>query len=183
MRDFLLNMFPRYSVGCEIGVHKGHFSRRILYIVEPQRLHLIDPWKFEVESVYDKSLYGCKRGVSQEHLNHRCNNVKKWFSDEILCGQVIVHRGYSHQMWKHFEDEYFDWVYIDGNHLYEFVKMDLEFFYKKVKIGGLIAGDDYETKDWWDNGVKRAVDEFISQYSVEVLLVKHNQYVLKRVSS
>ena len=41
---------------------------------------------------------------------------------------------------------YFDWIYIDGNHTYEYVKQDLEGYRPKVKPGGYMAGDDYGTK-------------------------------------
>lgn len=39
--------------------------------------------------------------------------------------------------------EQVDFVYIDGNHEYAFVKKDIELYYPKVKIGGIIGGDDY----------------------------------------
>lgn len=42
-----------------------------------------------------------------------------------------------------FPDEYFDWVYIDANHQYDFIREDLKIYYKKVKRGGFITGDDY----------------------------------------
>ena len=59
-----------------------------------------------------------------------------------------------------FEDGSLDFVYIDGNHLYEFVKKDLELSLRKMKPGGYITGDDYSPGGWWKGGVKRAVDEF-----------------------
>jgi hypothetical protein len=180
-RDFLFGMVPKGSVCAEVGVHKGHFSRRIFYHVEPKRLHLIDPWKFEPGADYSDSFYGDRKGKSQENMNARYNKVKSWFRPEITKGQVVIHRGYSHQVCRGFADEYFDWVYIDGNHLYEFVKMDLNFFYGKVKAGGLIMGDDYETDGWWRRGVKKAVDEFVKSCPVETVLIRDNQYVLRKV--
>ncbi len=64
-----------------------------------------------------------------------------------------------------FEDDFFDWVYVDGNHLYEFVKRDLEVYLPKVKRGGLVICDDYMEGigEWWAGGVKRAVDEFVAK--------------------
>jgi hypothetical protein len=35
-----------------------------------------------------------------------------------------------------FENAYFDWVYIDGNPLYEYVRNDLQNYDPKVKPGG-----------------------------------------------
>jgi predicted O-methyltransferase YrrM len=67
-----------------------------------------------------------------------------------------------------FSDEYFDFIYIDGNHSYDAVKDDLTKWYPKLKKGGLIAGDDYsklaEEKLFnYNFGVKRAVDEFATR--------------------
>lgn len=56
-----------------------------------------------------------------------------------------------------FEDEYFDVVYIDASHEYEFVKQDIIAWLPKVKKGGIICGDDY-IKGW--PGVIKAVNEF-----------------------
>lgn len=52
------------------------------------------------------------------------------------------------------------WVYIDADHSYKGVKGDLEAFYRTVKSGGFLAGDDYRQGGWWGDGVVRAVDEF-----------------------
>jgi predicted O-methyltransferase YrrM len=63
-----------------------------------------------------------------------------------------------------FSDESLDWVYIDGDHSYEAVKRDLEAYYRVVKPGGFIAGDDYGAANgWFGDGVTRAVDEFAAR--------------------
>jgi len=47
-----------------------------------------------------------------------------------------------------------DIIYIDASHEYEPVKSDIEAYWKLLKPGGIMIGDDY---DW--PGVKKAVDE------------------------
>ena len=42
-RQFLLDMLPRHSVGAEIGVLSGNFSKQVLDSISPKQLHLIDP--------------------------------------------------------------------------------------------------------------------------------------------
>jgi len=74
-------------------------------------------------------------------------------------------------------------VYIDGNHLYEFVKSDLELYYHKVRSGGYIAGDDYEIGGWWKSGVKLAVDEFVKNRAVEVVDIRDRQFILRKPGS
>jgi hypothetical protein len=48
--------------------------------------------------------------------------VVRRFAHEADTGVVLIHRGPSAQIGMQFYDAYFDWVYIDGNHLYEYVK-------------------------------------------------------------
>ena len=56
-----------------------------------------------------------------------------------------------------FQNNSLDFVFIDAAHEYEAVKKDIELWLPKIKQGGLIAGDDYQT---WP-GVKQAVDELL----------------------
>ena len=57
-----------------------------------------------------------------------------------------------------FEDNSIDFIYIDGNHQYDFVKKDLEDYVPKVKVGGVIAGHDYGGPT--TPGVTKAIDEY-----------------------
>jgi len=179
-RDFLLQLMPKNSVCAEIGVHLGDFSERILNIVEPKKLYLIDPWKFEDSEVYNKSLYGRESGKNQENMDARFEKVCNKFKNSVNNQVVVINRGYSSDILKIFDDDYFDWLYIDGNHQYEFVKNDLELSISKVKKGGYIAGDDYGEGMWWKGGVKKAVDEFAKQENVKILKVKNNQFILEK---
>lgn len=181
-RDFLLRMLPTTSVGAEIGVHKGGFSVQILRIVKPTKLHLIDPWNYEQADEYKDALYGGKSKGGQAEMDKRFDDVRSRFSSHIEAGQVVVHRGYSSDVSKEFPDGYFDWVYIDGNHLYEFVIKDLEQYYEKVKSGGLITGDDYTERGWWKGSVKKAVDEFVSSSPVELIEIRNRQFILRKIS-
>lgn len=163
---------PKGSTCAEIGVHKGDFSKRILKIVNPKVLHLIDPWKYETGESYKFACYG---GIasSQEAMDDKFRRVKKRFKTEINKGTICIHRNFSITAAKDFPDEYFDWVYIDANHLYEFVK--------KVKKGGFLAGDDYRKHAWWKGGVKKAVDEFLEKESVKKILIKNSQFIIKKI--
>lgn len=63
---------------------------------------------------------------------------------------------------KNFADGSLDFVYIDANHSYAFVKEDILAWLPKIKKGGIIGGHDYDwtDKDFNDElAVKRAVDE------------------------
>lgn len=182
-RRFLLEMLPTSSVGVEIGVHRGDFSQAILDIVAPAHLHLIDPWKHEPSPEYQNAWYGGRAEKGQEEMDERYSSVLARFDREIRAGQVTVHRGQSLDVLNELPDESLDWVYIDGNHLYEFVSEDLELSLRKTKVGGLITGDDYAEGGWWDGGVKRAVDELAASGSVRLMLIRNGQYVFEKPSA
>ena len=179
-RAFLLRLLPAGSIGAEIGVYRGRFSEQILEVVRPRVLHLIDPWKHEEGEVYRKALFGGRSQGGQAGMDACLERVRSKFADEITAGRVVIHRGFSGDVVSRFPDQYFDWIYIDGNHLYEFVKQDLALAFRKTRIGGMICGDDYTDGGWWKGDVKKAVDEFIRERSVELLAIRNKQFALRR---
>jgi Methyltransferase domain len=179
-RRFLLRMLPRASVGAEIGVWHGDFSARILRTVRPAKLHLIDPWAFMGGEAYRDAWYGGKLAADQEAMDRIHDAVVVRFAREIAAGVVEVHRSTSAEASNRFPAAYFDWVYVDGNHLYEAVRADLELFDPKLKPDGLLAGDDYGLPGWWDDGVTRAVDDFLAAGDYEVVALASNQFVLRK---
>ena len=180
-RLFLLEMLPKYSVGAEIGVNLGNFAEQILRIVRPAELHLIDPWKYETAAIYKAAVYGGRAERGQEQMDKRHAGVVSRFEKEIGAHNVIVHRGESANVLKGFPDDYFYWVYIDGNHLYEYVIMDLKVSARKTKIGGYITGDDYVDGGWWKGSVKKAVDEFTKTGPIQLVQVRNGQFILRRI--
>ena len=74
-RDFLLQILPKFSIGIEIGVNEGNFSERILEIVQPKKLYLVDPWKFEAGESYTAG----EIIKDQKTLDVRFQNVSKKF--------------------------------------------------------------------------------------------------------
>ncbi|MEO1129623.1 MAG: class I SAM-dependent methyltransferase [Planctomycetota bacterium] len=180
VRTFVLDMFPRDSIGAEIGVHKGDFARKMIDEVAPSELYLIDPWEHQTSETYREAWFGGKALNGQTEMDERHDQVCRRFNREIATGQVLIRRGYSSDMLEQFPDEYFDWVYIDGNHLYEYVKSDLEISLRKTKHGGFIAGDDYKVGGWWQSGVKEAVDEFTANGDAELVTLRNGQFVFRR---
>lgn len=175
----LLKKMPQHSVCAEIGVHVGDFANHILEQVQPKKLHLIDPWKYFEEDVYKDSYYGGP-SVSQQLMDERYTYTKERFKNEIANGTVVIHRDFSDAASVLFPEKYFDWIYIDGNHLYEYVKKDLSLYYPKIKPGGFFTGDDYGEGSWWRNGVKKAVMEAIKQGGVEKVSIKDGQFILRK---
>ena len=178
-RRRLLDRVPKGSACAEVGVWKGDFSERILEVVRPRRLHLIDPWRAVESEGYEGARYGGRLAEGQAEMDAVHAAVLERFARERRKGVVKVHRLSSVEAAEHFRDGELDFVYIDGNHLYEFVKADLEAFASKVKPGGFIGGDDYGVAGWWKDGVTRAVDEFVRSGAATAESIEDTQFLLR----
>ena len=180
-RDKLLEYLPNNAVCAEIGVWKGRFSQQIYRQSTPRKLHLIDPWAFQPS--FGERMYGGRVAKNQDDMDAIYADVCTQFAGR---DNVTISRNYSADAAGKFDDAYFDWVYIDGNHHYDYVLADLNDFFPKVKKHGYIAGDDYlwsprETAG--DLQVKRAVEDFVQQMAgkVEIAEVYADQFVLKKL--
>jgi hypothetical protein len=178
-RLFLRELLPRRAICAEIGVWKGDFSQQILEITTPSKLHLIDPWALRESEEYRDARYGSRRS-DQQRLDEIHGRVRKRFAQAIEDGVVEIHRCGSEEAIAAFPDRYFDWVYIDGNHTYEYVSRDLALYHAKVRDGGILAGDDYGAQGWWQNGVTRAVDDFVASGRATLELTRTGQFLLSK---
>ena len=177
-RIFLLKIMPKNSVCAEIGVLQGDFSFKILKYVKPKELYLIDPWKY-----MEQPLKGQEKNPSvwgKENHDLRYQLVKKKFEGNPA---VKIIRNESEIALESFPDNFFDWVYIDGDHSTKAVLRDLDLCFSKVKSGGYITGDDISFDKDSDNtrkAVRKAVILFLgTNPTVELILVHNNQFILQ----
>lgn len=163
-RDDILSLLSPRSVMAELGVLKGDFSDKILKTINPSELVLIDSWDGEIFSG-DVNGNNTQLYEGEELYNFV---VKKF--DQFK--NVRIFRNKTDKI-QEFKNDYFDFIYIDADHSYDAVKIDLENCFLKIKNNGILAGHDYginpnKTNNQYDFGVKKAVDEFC---------IKHNQKI------
>ena len=125
------------KVGVEIGVFKGQFSKAILS-GWGGTLYMVDPWRPLGDEYLDSS----------NHKLHATAYSDTMQSIQGMEDRAIMVRALSSQAVHMFADNSLDYVYIDGNHAYDWVKQDLELWWPKLKSGGLMAGHDYLLVDW-----------------------------------
>lgn len=172
-RSDLLTVLPKGGTVAEIGVLRGGFSRRIRRVVEPEKLHLIDPWGRDEEP---------NPQYSTALMQEAYERVQSSFGDDIAAGRVTLHRDFSTRIAPTFPDHHFDWIYLDGRHDYESVRDDLSAFKEKVKPDGFILGHDFSTYKR-RFGVVPAVREFTAAAGFELVLVTNESnpsYLLAR---
>lgn len=171
----VLDQIPLGSTGAEVGVWKGDLSARLLE--RCSHLHLVDPWAFQPQ--HADSWYGGAEAVSQSDMDAIHRGVMDRFADEIATGRVAIHRLPSTEAARYVQDWSLDWVYIDGDHTYGGVVADLAAWVPKVRPGGLVMGDDYQSDGWWGDGVTRAVEEWAERERPARVLTGDHQFVFR----
>ncbi|MDC0226670.1 class I SAM-dependent methyltransferase [Alphaproteobacteria bacterium] len=177
-RRHLLMQIKKNSIIGEIGVWKGEFSEKILKYCEPNKIILVDPW------LYDFKIRGCAPQVSgtdplsQIYFDQAYEEVLNKFSEKK---NVQICKKNSLESSKIFNDNYFDYIYIDAEHSYNAVKNDLNYWYPKLKINGYIFGDDYYWREA-DNSfsVSKAYQDFFKEKNIKNWCVFNSQVIFKK---
>ena len=179
------NLKKKNPFSLEIGVHRGDFSKKLFLNLRPQKLVLVDPWMVFNELIYEKSWYGSSDILGQKKQDQYFEEIKSYFKKEILNNEVEVCRSTSDVFF--INNKYkFDLIYIDGNHLYDFVKKDISNSLNFINKEGIIVLDDYKLKGWWNDGVTRAIDYFIKTKKIKILeqhnlINYHHQCILQKI--
>jgi hypothetical protein len=176
-RKAVLHFLPKNSIGAEIGVFKGDYSKQLYAIAAPQKLFLVDPWANKLGDTYQKSMYS---NNSVNNMNEIYTNVCNEFTKPKYKNNVDVLRIESKEFFEKISDELLDFIYIDGDHNYPGISEDLRLSYPKVKKHGLICIDDYTNKNWWKDDVINAVNEFIAAKKVIIKFAMDSQVVLQK---
>jgi len=190
MGEFLEDMQAKR--GAEIGVQNGRFSAHVLTDwASCEYFLLVDPWLQQNVTYTDfantddfKQEYNYQNTVKRLSIFSNILDVKRMTSKDA---SVLV------------PDDSLDFVYLDARHDYCSVKEDLELWWPKLKMGGILAGHDFVNQDDLDrldnlvidwtlcpDGVTRnrglvkgAVLEFAQLYNLGV----HQTYEAQRAQS
>lgn len=145
-----------FRTGAEIGVEQGKYSEEICRDNPGVKLYCVDPWMAYLryrDEVRQSKLDGYYREAIDRLLPYGCAILKKSSVEAAL----------------EFEPGSLDFVYIDGNHDFEFVVFDIIEWSKRVRPGGIVAGHDY--RDEKENSgipfhVIQAVQAYTSSYRI-----------------
>ncbi len=136
----------------EIGVFMGKNSKSILKELNVKKIYLIDPYEkysgYSEDGLYDE----LSRARKIAHKALRDYNKK-----------IIWVERYSDIAADRIKEE-IDFVYIDGNHAYKYVKKDINLYWKKLRKEGILAGHDIADKD-----VSKALIEFVLEKKIKMV--------------
>ena len=146
----------------EIGVFKGSNAMALLQNLPIDLLIGIDPYVRYPE--FDDNLSN-KIGIMARgdltKIKKQMLRSMKPFKERF---QLVEEK--SAEAAEQFDDETFDFVFIDGNHWYDYVVEDIKLWMPKVKKGGILAGHDYIKKS--NCGVIQATTELLPDLFVNL---------------
>jgi len=110
-----------FKKGAEIGVDRGRFSEFMCKSMPDLDLLCVDPWHWKLrgESRYQSSV--------ARLAPYNCTIVRKKSMEAVV----------------DVPDESLDFVYIDGDHHFDYVMEDIISWARKVKYGGIVSGHDW----------------------------------------
>jgi hypothetical protein len=79
---------------------------------------------------------------------------------------VKIVKAFSEEAAPCFPENYFDWFYIDANHMQAY--KDIQLWWPKIKSGGFLMGHDYCANEFIT--VQVDVDRFISETGLPLLV-------------
>ena len=146
-----------YKKVAEVGIGYGTHAKFVLKTTKLDKLYLVDPMCYYPNDNFVTDIMRCIPKIPNNHFNEMYELISQelspwkhtitWFRTKSLdvTNQEIF-------------DGELDCVFLDGDHSYDAVKKDLPFWWKKIRVGGKIVGDDY-----WIEWTARAVDEFAKE--------------------
>jgi predicted O-methyltransferase YrrM len=134
------------------------------------KLYCIDPWE-------DYNEYPEYKGKQPQIYDTFLQNIE-------TSGQkhkIVIRRGFSNTEVPKFDDNFFDMIYIDGNHEPEYVLEDAVLCFRKLKVGGIMIFDDY---GWGGPDLtQRGIDGFLSGFRdrIKNLGLRESQMFLRKL--
>jgi len=140
-------------VGLEIGCDEAVTTEYLVNSIPSLTLHSIDPYTEYRD--WNGSIVR-----SREDVYELAMNKMKPFGKRF-----VMHKEDSSTYYNNFEDNFFDFIFVDGIHTYDGVMSDCVNYYSKVKPGGVFSGHDFSGIP----DVNRAVKEFAASQGKEIL--------------
>lgn len=145
-----------YTKGAEIGVAEGYLSEAMCQTIPNLELWCIDIWHH-----YRGNRWSGSTERNEHHFKVATERLSKY--------NTHIMREMSMDAVKKFELYSLDFVFIDANHKFDYVMEDLINWTRRVRVGGMVSGDDYYAfkRDHQDyGGVVEAVNAYTKAHGI-----------------
>ena len=178
----------------EIGSYEGASTCYLIQKLAQENsieIHCIDAWNIEMGDDTDYKHYGSNVDMSAVESRFR-QNTKLAIEKVSKKVDLVVHKGFSDdqlsKLLSNGKKNYFDFIYIDGSHLGPDVLCDAVLSFRLLKIGGVMAFDDYLFSQGGSKNLtdipKLAIDSFVNLYSEKISMFNAPAYqiYIKKIS-
>lgn len=143
------------EVGAYLGRSTAFLAVEVINSRKWPKVYVVDTWKGNLSEPDHMHEMGKLGGDAYPHF---CKNMTK------VLHVLTPMRMESVEAASTFVDGSIDFVFIDADHRYDWVRSDIDAWWPKVKPGGVLAGHDYDDQF---PGVRQAVDEsFSGQFEI-----------------
>jgi len=172
MMDFIKKNYKKNDlVGVEIGTYEGSNAHNMLRTNQKiKMLYLVDPYEIYAKYKNDADPITSMGSSHIEDVFIKAQNKLKKYEERLF-----FIRKYSNDAVNDIPEK-IDFIYIDGNHSYDFVKQDIDLFFNKVKDGGVIGGHDYDESF---PGVIKAAKEFSKKHNYKLYQSEYDWWCVK----
>ncbi len=176
----LLNKSPNDGVIVECGVGKGA-TLSILSNISNKKIYAFDSFEGFPEEISNHDHKNLLKVLKFSKWHYKLMTLKR-VKENLLNNanniqdieKIIFKKGFFPNSFKDFDEE-ISFLHLDVD-LYQSYKDCLEFFFSKVKIGGIVTFDEYydnipvSPKKGWDwRGANVAIDEFVEKNNLKLL--------------
>jgi len=157
----------------QIGVYTGDAS---LWLMRNVLTH-------ETSKLTDVDIWDLPHPDNCPLSDQNWKDVEAFYDRQVLPykHRINKHKSFSKEWLSNNRSEVYDFIYIDGDHAPEEFTSDAELSWGLLKVGGIMAIDDYE----WHHPMgphldpKDAIDSFVNSHTCEVLIKNWQVWIRK----
>lgn len=164
----------------EIGVYRGDFAQGILTACERlTAYYMVDPWRH---------LENWNKPANHEHSVLEQYYHETMSKTDFAAKKRFVLRGTTTEVAETLADGDLDFVYIDGGHTLKGIAIDLIRLYPKVRTGGFVGGDDFNSSIWEHKSafeptlVFPFAVHFAEAVSAKIYALPYSQFCIQKAS-
>lgn len=152
-------------LGVEIGVDKGENAEDMLRKISQLDLIAVDLW--EKHHIYNLEYFRTPGKLPKQmrdigFAKKRHSEAERRLKKYCEVGRCCIECNSSFTVANSIDMGIIDFVYIDAEHTYSAVLLDICLWYPMLRNGGILCGHDYNKEIY--PGVANAVEEFSNHY-------------------
>lgn len=140
--DLWIHLVESFQVKnmAEVGVYQGDFACQMLQQCSSiKKYYMIDPWRH---------LDDWSKPANKENNTFEKFFLKTKEKTNFAADKRVILRGKTTEVTEEIPDHELDIAYVDGDHTLRGITIDLICLYDKIRVGGLLGGDDFSRSIW-----------------------------------